>query len=181
MTIEAIVWDIGGVLIENPDIENFWKGDIESKELREQFGAGKISINQFVSKSAKMLDMSKLKFLRECKKIYFSIKIIEEVFDIYQRIQINQYILSDTNPIHAKYIQANFKQIFRLSKGVFLSNKIKRRKSDIETFEFLIKKIRLKPEQILFIDDTKKHIEKAKSLGINTIYYQNPQQLLEEL
>ena len=76
MTIEAIVWDIGGVLIENPDIENFWKGDIESKELREQFRAGKISINQCVSKSAKMLDMSKLKFLRECKKIDIFLELV---------------------------------------------------------------------------------------------------------
>jgi len=181
MKIEAIVWDIGGVLIEDPSVNNFWKENPDSKELRELFGTGKISINLFISKGAKMLNMSKEKFLKKYKEVYLSVLIIKEVFDIYQRIQINKYILSDTNPIHAKYIQANFKQILKLAKGVFLSNQIKRRKSDLETFEFLIKEIGLKSEHILFIDNTKEHIERAKSLGINIIHYQTPKQLLEEL
>jgi len=93
MKIEAIVWDIGGVLIEDPSVNNFWKENPDSKELRELFGTGKISINLFISKGAKMLNMSKEKFLKKYKEVYLSVLIIKEVFDIYQRIQINKYIL----------------------------------------------------------------------------------------
>ncbi|MBL7055854.1 HAD-IA family hydrolase [Candidatus Woesearchaeota archaeon] len=38
-----------------------------------------------------------------------------------------------------------------------------------------------KPEKVVFIDDNFKHVEKARKLGMNVIYFKNPKQLEESL
>lgn len=60
--IKAVVWDIGGVLLEDPKVGEFWKGKKESKELRKKFGSGKISINDFIKKGSKILNISQKQF-----------------------------------------------------------------------------------------------------------------------
>ena len=37
------------------------------------------------------------------------------------------------------------------------------------------------PKETLFIDDNKKNIDSAKEMGINTILFENPEQLKSEL
>ncbi len=54
-------------------------------------------------------------------------------------------------------------------------------KTDKKTFELLLKKLDEKPKNCLFIDDSENNIETAKSIGLNTIQFMNPEQLKKEL
>ena len=54
-------------------------------------------------------------------------------------------------------------------------------KPNKEIFEFALNKIKLKPEECLFIDDRYNNIITAKKLGINTIQCKNLTQLKKDL
>lgn len=68
----------------------------------------------------------------------------------------------------------SLRNIFRLEKFIddwFVSGEIGSRKPDNKIYTFLVKKMDVKPEECLFIDDRIKNINAAKELGFNTIHY----------
>ncbi|MCM1323590.1 MAG: HAD family phosphatase [Acetobacter sp.] len=62
----------------------------------------------------------------------------------------------------------------------FTSYELKLLKPDYEIFQAVLEKLKIKPEQTLFIDDKKTNVEAAQSLGINGIVY-TPNTILKEL
>ncbi|MCX6742116.1 MAG: HAD-IA family hydrolase [Candidatus Pacearchaeota archaeon] len=179
--IKAIIWDIGGVLGEYIGNCNFWKNvKEEARELRDKFGSSKMSAEEFIEKGSKLLNMNKEDFLKGYKD-YTAIRLNEPAIKIYKKIKIDKYILSDVSPLFRADRAEFFKGVCELAKETFWSTDIKMRKSSIEAFKFVLKKINRKPEEVLFIDDVKELTDRAKSLGINTIHYQNPEQLKLEL
>ncbi len=178
--IKAVIWDIGGVLLEDPKINSFWK-NTDSKTLRHKFGCGEISINEFIKQGAKFLNINESDFLKKYKISYFSINIIKDGYNIFKKMKTNKYILSDTNPLHSKYIKENYPELFDLSKKVYLSNEIGFRKNSIEVFEYVIKDLGLNSNEVLFIDNKKEIVHLAKSIGINGIVYTNKNNLIYNL
>ncbi len=180
--IKAVVWDIGGVLFKDPKVGNFWGDASGSKELRKEFGSGQISKEEFIKKGARFLKIDEKTFIKRYKETYLCPKKqIKESLEIYKKMKTDKYILSDTNPIFAEGTKDNEKEIYPFAKKVFLSHEIKLRKSDLQTFKFIIKEIGLNPREILFIDNNLEHAKAAKSLGMNSIHYQNPEQLKSDL
>ncbi|RPJ40436.1 MAG: HAD family phosphatase, partial [Chloroflexi bacterium] len=62
-----------------------------------------------------------------------------------------------------------------------LSGALKLVKPDPRIFEVFLEQIGRKPEQCLFIDDSRKNIEAANSMGFQTIRFESPEQLEREL
>ena len=54
-------------------------------------------------------------------------------------------------------------------------------KDDPEIYSRVIKKERLKADECLFIDDIRRFIRNAKSIGMNAIHFHNSKQLEKEL
>ena len=88
--------------------------------------------------------------------------------------QENNYqliLLSNTNALHINWIKENiafyedFKNCFD---KFYLSHEIQLRKPDTNIYEFVLKESKLKPEECLFIDDTKENTDAAKKLDIIT-------------
>ena len=65
--------------------------------------------------------------------------------------------------------------------NLIISGEHKLIKPDPAIFKFTLKKIHRTAEECLFIDDSLPNIETARSLGIQTIHYQSPTQLNNEL
>jgi FMN phosphatase YigB (HAD superfamily) len=179
--IKAVVWDIGGVILYDIDIGDFWKEISESKKIRNDYGTNKINFNEFVSKGAKLLGLQEDEFIKKYKDIYSFVKPIKETYKIYLNMKTAKYILSDTNKIHADFVARKRPEIFKSAKKRYLSYEIGMRKDIIETFNYVIKDLKLLPSEILFIDDKKPHIDLAKKAGMNAIHYINPEQLKAEL
>jgi HAD superfamily hydrolase (TIGR01509 family) len=55
------------------------------------------------------------------------------------------------------------------------------KKPAVQIFQKAMEWASVEPEKILFIDDTRKHVEGAISLGMQGIYFISAQQLKEEL
>lgn len=80
-------------------------------------------------------------------------------------------LLSNTNEIHIKWIEAQvpfFAEFKKCFDAFYLSHEINFRKPDPEIYQFVLDKHRLKPEECLFIDDTKENTDAAAVLGIHT-------------
>lgn len=88
--------------------------------------------------------------------------------------QENQYkliLLSNTNDIHIDWVKQNvpfFEEFRNCFNAFYLSQEINLRKPDAEIYEYVLEKNDLKPEETLFIDDTKENTEAAAKLGIHT-------------
>ena len=96
------------------------------------------------------------------------IRLLEDIRNHY-RI----FLLSNSNEIHYKHYLLDFKEksghheFNDLFEKTYFSFQIHLSKPGKEIFEFVLKDSRLNPAQTLFIDDTIKHIETARDLGIN--------------
>ena len=179
--IKAIVWDIGGVILSDPEYKEFWKGITTAEEIRDFFGRGKMSINEFVKLSSQLFNITEDKFLEIYKKVYCNIKKNKTIFEIYSSIKCKRFILSDTNPIHLKYLYEAFPEVFELAEQTFASPEIGIRKKNPLIYDLVIEKTGFSPEEIILVDNKQSILDVAAMKRINTILFENSKSLKEDL
>ena len=175
--IKALIWDIGGVLIEDPKYKEFWKEIPESEELRIKFGMRKIDTKEFIRQGANLMNVTQKEFLEEYKKAYWTGERNINAIRIFMKNKLKNYIFSDTNPIHLQYLEKIGKDLFEKAEKIFTD----KRKKYSNSYKEILKIIKLKPEEVIFIDNKEKYIELARKQGINSILYKNNFQLKKEL
>lgn len=188
--IDVIFFDFGNVLL-NLNIKKF---EAEYKKLKieslfeklnnnilfdyHNFETGKISEEVFFNNMLNVLN-NKItkKELVNCWNTIIgeikpnSIKTLKKL-----KIKKKLFILSNTNKTHIDYFLHNTKgakELFSYFDKLFLSYEIGYRKPNKEIYTYCIKKINITPNRVLFIDDLEENINTAKSLGINTIHFNN--------
>ena len=141
-------------------VEHFEKGDISSEDFRESIRNHYQNplTNAVIDESWNALLLG-IPMER--------IRLLESI-----RSQYRIFLLSNSNEIHYQH----YLQDFRIKTGLqgfqyffekaYFSFMIHLSKPGKEIFEFVLNDSRLDPAQTLFIDDTLKHIETARSLGI---------------
>lgn len=169
--IKAVVFDIGGVLIDDPQFESFWGASKKAAELRELFGTGKISREDFIKEGALIIGITQDRFLNQYIEAYSQMKIIPQAIDVFNIINKPKYIFSDTNPIHLEISRKLFPEIFEKSKKQFLSFEMKLRKNRVQAFQLMLNNLPYKAQELIFVDNNLNYIETAKSLGLNTILF----------
>ncbi len=89
-------------------------------------------------------------------------------------------LLSNTDPLHFNYIVSKF-PVTRVFDKWIVSYEVGFKKPAIQIFQKAMEWASVKPEKILYIDDTKEYVEVAASLGIQSIHFVSASQLKEEL
>lgn len=180
--IKTIVFDFGDVFInldktatlrelKRWEIEDFHE---ELKTINFDYEVGRITSEEFINRFR-----SKYAHLEE-KDITSSWNAILVDFPQYRlefleklaaekRFQL--ILLSNTNDIHIDWVKENvlfFEEFKACFDAFYLSQEIYLRKPDSEIFEFVLQRHQLKPQEVLFIDDTKENTDAAAALGIHT-------------
>lgn len=88
-------------------------------------------------------------------------------------------LLSNTNEIHIRHVADECSELFNQFERLFLSYEIGLRKPNADIFEFALNEMNFLPSETLFIDDSPQHIECAKSVGLQTFWVKNEQDLYE--
>ncbi len=88
----------------------------------------------------------------------------------------NTYYLTNYHRDAFEYAFSNF-DFFNNFDGGIVSADVKLIKPDPMIYKTISEKYQLKPEESLFIDDTKKNVEAAAELGFNTIHLVEKEQL----
>ncbi|MBL4664329.1 MAG: HAD family phosphatase [Flavobacteriaceae bacterium] len=190
--VSAILLDLGGVILNlnyNKTITAFKKmgeerfdelySQAEQNAIFDRFETGEISADYFRNYlishlgeaishasvdqawNAMLLDLPKerIDFLMELKKHY---KI---------------YLFSNTNAIHLDAFKTIIKNQYgdadlleKVFHKTYYSHLIQKRKPNPSAFQFILDDLNLKPEEVVFIDDSIQHVEGAKSIGINAYH-----------
>jgi putative hydrolase of the HAD superfamily len=179
--IKAVIWDVGGVILEDFMVYSFWDNKVGSKQLRQEFGTGKITLKEFIGKGGELFSITEDEFFKRYKEAYYSIKPIDLSLEIYKQMKTPKYILSDTNQVHVGFIRKFYPEVLSLAKKCYLSHEINMRKDSIDVFNYVINDLKLLPCEILFIDDKKPHVDLARKAGMNAIHYKSHEQLKEKL
>jgi len=171
--IKAIIWDVGGVLIDDPEYKEFWKGVLGSENLRISFGQGLIDTKEFIYQGAKLTNLSQKEFLKKYKMAYWKGKRNLELIKLFKNNGLKNYIFSDTNPIHLQYLEKIGQDLFKNAEKIFVNKRKKYSESYIE----VLKIIKLNAREIIFVDNKREYVKLARKQGINSILYKNNFQL----
>ncbi len=198
--IKNIIFDLGGIFLDinyqltkeafiNLGIKNF--DDLftqhHANDLFEDLETGKISEIEFydlLRKEANInLSNDQIKTAWNALLGSFPLKRLQWLEVIKQKYNI--YLFSNTNQIHydafmkiyeAETGKRDFNQHFIKA---YYSQNMGLRKPYPESFLYIINEQNLLPVETLFIDDTIKNIEGAKSIGLQTIHLVAPQTVLD--
>ena len=105
-----------------------------------------------------------------------SVKIFREV----KRTGLPVYALTNWSAESFPTAQKHFAFLHEFD-GVVVSGVEKVAKPDARLFHILLERYKIAPHAAVYIDDSSNNIVTAKSLGLNTIHFQNAEQLRREL
>jgi len=198
MKIKAIIFDLGGVVFHED-----WHA--LNRDMVKKYGISTLirsqydqEINNEYNKATIGKSSMKKVFEKICSKKGIKININElcryyaehykkhkklnkNLIKLIKKLRRNYKIVcfTGTNAIHFKsHKEQGILNIFHKS---FASHLVKGIKEEKRSFIIILKKLRMKPEETLFIDDYKPNIMTAKSIGIRTILFRNNKQLINDL
>jgi len=193
--IKAIVFDWGGVLKISEEklmqkIENYLgisDGDWDKKYfLYNKFcNSGEKSFEEVFEITAKEFGASDEQIshihemVKENKKTWrLNSELVEIVKDLKKNYKIG--LLSNNNHIKLKRELAEH-NLIDLFDAVVASSEVNYQKPQPEIFQILFDKLRVKNNEVVFIDDTDWSLEGAGSIGYIPILFENNQKLKEDL
>ena len=89
--------------------------------------------------------------------------------------------LTNTNEIHARKWPILYASLLRHFEKVFSSHEIHARKPEHKAYEIVLEYLRLKPDDVIFLDDNVKYVEAASGMGIASIHVTSFRQMVAEL
>jgi len=199
MTIKAIIFDLGGVLIEL-DFSNFYNNIISQSPLEspqtqimleffresDLYHQGKMSDKDFYELACDLLQVCELN-QSAFYEVFNSIvahpipETIELLKEIKKKNKYKLLALSNVNSSHWNYILSKEWEFLKYFDEIILSYEVHLTKPNPQLYGIAIYKASFKPEEIVFIDDGINNVRAAKELGIIGIYYKNIDQLKKEL
>jgi len=192
-TIKSVIFDWGGVLIDDPApglMQYCAKALKVSKEeyikahrkFEADFQKGLISEDVFWEQICNELNVPKPKNPSLWAEAFEAAYVPRDsMFSMAAWLQENGYrtaVLSNTEVpamqlFHLRRYDMFDVTVFSCLEGV--------KKPDREIYELTLKKLGSEPEQAIFIDDKQEYINGAKEVGINTVLFQNIDQVKDEL
>ena len=198
MTIKAIIFDLGGVVVDL-DYSNFYKkiiaiSPLENPRTRimleffrqsDLYHQGKMSNKEFYDLACDLLQVCALD-QSEFYEAFNSIVShpIPEAIDLVKKLkEMNKYkliALTNVNASHWDYILSRKWDFLNFFDDFILSHVVKMTKPNPKIFKYAIKKVGYQPEEIIFIDDGLNNVKSANDLGVIGIFFKNIEDLIEE-
>lgn len=188
METGAIIFDLGGVLL-NIDygltsaafralgMEDFDERYSQARQagLFDQYEKGAISSDEFRARLLELLPSGTTPEQVDqawCAMLLdFPPSRLRLLEDLRKRYRI--FLLSNTNEIHMRALSAylqrqfGFSDFSKLFVKEYYSYRMGMRKPDAEIFETVLRENDLRVSEVVFIDDSKQHVEGALKLGID--------------
>ncbi|MFX1391828.1 MAG: HAD family hydrolase [Promethearchaeota archaeon] len=189
MTIKAIIFDLGGVIVEF-DFSKFFKEIIKISPLNKPdtllllefwrqsdiYHQGKISNKQFYHQACEILQtcaINQEKFFEAFNSVIDHIN--EDIVELIKKIKdIGKYkliLLSNINESHWKFLKGKNWGFIKYFDELILSHKIHMIKPDPKIFSYTLHLADCKPEEILYIDDGFNNVLLAREFSINAFKF----------
>lgn len=195
-TIKALLFDLGGVVLEVnfQQVFNSWAAmsALDESEIKARFKMdqhyqqherGQIEAPVFFEhlRDSLQITASDDEMTKAWNHIFgnemtTNLDAIDAV-----RNTLPTYGFSNTNKTHQLYWEHHFPRIANTFEKLYASSEIGMRKPDAEAFEFILKELSLKPNELLFFDDSPENVEGAERLGIQTVLVDNSDSVVSAL
>lgn len=183
--IKAIIFDCFGVLTTDlwkefcatlPSDEIIQK----AKDLNHQYDAGQISLEQFIREVNQVTGRGP----EVIKKIFTNddSEKNEKLLDYIGQLKRN-YKLGILSNVATSWVVDYFlsPEEQKLFDTMVFSFQLGYGKPDAQIYKEALKKLKVQPDEAIFIDDNDRYCEAARQLGIQAIWYQDFPQMKEEL
>ena len=174
--IKVIAFDLVGVLVREKDIQL----SAEESKLERLFGPN-LNDSDYVEQAKSILNHTKdIKSVTE--KIMF--KLYEgKNFDVIKNIKKHNNIKVIIATNHLSYVKEYLKSTFDMNyiDDIIISAEINKIKPNTDFYEYILKKYKIEPEELLFLDDNIENIVGANKLRINTIKVEKDTNILKEI
>jgi len=193
--IKAIVFDYGGVYCNKwrePMIREYSKilgipvkkmTRIWHKSFSVAYLLGRMK-NPTASRINKIIKMtnSNPKYAKTLLKIVFKSHIINKSTMALARKLKKHYKVAMLSNISDELKDYSIKKYdFTIFSPLIFSCNVHYAKPDARIYRLLLRRLKLRPEQCIFIDDSKRNTKVAEKLGFKAILYKSPKQLKEDL
>ncbi len=192
LKVKNLIFDIGGVIILRDEIGSF-KFD---REFSLKEGTIENIAKTCFKKKSVDRNFNEKSFFHENFSHILSWTDYQGILErVYKAERLNKELLSWIKKNKKKYkisiltnntitidilLREKFK-IHHLFDYVFVSGEIGLVKPDPKIFEYVLKKLKAKPEECLFVDDNSENIKSAEKLGFYTILFTNNKDFFEKL
>ncbi len=183
-TVQALLFDLGGVLINIELAETFaiWSkySAVPAEVLKQRFAidesyrqheCGNISAQQYFASLRPSLgiDLTDAEFEQGWMAMLgVEVQGIEALLQQLQHLPL--YLFSNTNAIHHEYWLKRYQAMLEVFDKQFVSSSLGQRKPDVDAFQSVADVIAVEPENILFFDDTLENINGAKKAGLQAVH-----------
>ncbi len=195
MSIENIVFDLGGVLIEwNP--ERIIAGFTDDPELGKTLmvsifdhpdwaakDRGTYSEAELTRRFARRTGLSEDQIIDLMVDVRESLLLMPDTLPLMDDLRAKGYplyCLSNMPVEHYDYLKSKY-DFWDKFAGIVISGRVKLVKPEPEIYQYLLQEYQLEPSNCVFIDDSPKNIEVARSVGINGIVFTDVRACRQEL
>ena len=198
MTIKAIIFDLGGVVIDL-DFSNFYNKIISQSPINKPqtpimleffrqsdiYHQGKMTNVEFYQLACDLLQvcaLDQVDFYNAFNSIIsgFNHQVVELIKKIRDKNEFKLIALSNINSSHWDYLLSKNWGFIEHFDELLLSHEIHLIKPQPKIFELVIQKASCKPEEIVFIDDGLNNIRSAQDFGIIGIKFTTFEELTIE-
>jgi FMN phosphatase YigB (HAD superfamily) len=190
MKVEAIVSDVGGVMVRD-DFKSFF-AQFEAKigMSAEAFYALTVGSEEWRLYNKDFITEEELwrrltptlrvedevaRELRQWRRILIPIPDTIHILEGVRR-HYPLYCLSNVDKATTHYLQERYR-LYDIFDGTVLSWEAGMRKPEMGIYELVIHRFNLIPERILFIDDKERNLVPARQIGFQTIPFRSPEDL----
>ena len=189
--IKTIIFDLNKVLVTydksgdeyfsklGMSREEFWK---DREQALEEYTLGKITFDEFLLIQLKKSNLSnnKLKIIRELHD--GGLRIVEGIIPLLESLRKKYKLIlmagEGKESVALKLDKFDLRKYFSEIYATYIS---KMNKTEIKFYKLILKENKLRPEEVLFIDDQQRYIDAAKKTGIKTVKFESVKQLIREL
>jgi len=194
--IKAVIFDYGGVMKKSSqffkDVVKIFNVSREEIKLVEDkiSEAGRMAVKGLIKDSQYFEEIAKILgrplpngYMELAKKHYRDdLVVFTEIIDLVKKLKtqgIKTAVLSNIGKYSSDL--AREENLYDGFDEVVLSYEVGMRKPEPEIYILTAKRLNLKPEECLFVDDAEENLAPAKELGMKTILFKNPKQAVEEV
>jgi len=191
-SVEALLFDLGGVVIEIDFDRVFSQWALYSNQsleiIKSRFAfdsnyerheRGEIDASEYFASLRKSMgiNITDEEFTAGWNSLY--VGEMPGVSTLLSKVgeKLSIYAFTNSNFTHQLVWSKQFKQVLSLFREVFVSSEIGKRKPEPAAFHAISCEIGLKLENILFFDDSLENIVGAKKVGMQTVQVTSPKDI----
>jgi glucose-1-phosphatase len=195
MAIRAVIFDMGGVLLRTED-----KGPRERMAARMGLTYETLSRHIFDSETALLATVGKVTSQDHWKAVQAALRLQDEELlrlkdEFWEGDRLDLTLIDYIRSLRSRYktgllsnawdelrllLQTRYK-IMDAFDDVVISAEVGAAKPDHRIYEIALGRLKVKPEETVFVDDFLENIESARQLGMHTVHFRSSVQAKAEL